>query len=187
MFNPQAALVEVITTDSLTGLANRAEVIARLESALEPNGQPDSQLAVLFCDVDDFKAINDTYGHGVGDVVLTTLAARIRQCVREGDTVGRTGGDEILVLLHGLHTLAEATDIGETIRRHVAKPIVAFGQEINVTVSIGAAFGATGETAKTITARADAAMYEAKTRGNTVVGTPQASTSSPVTDRRTSS
>lgn len=156
--------------DSLTGLANRAEVIARLESALETSHDPGSQPGVLFCDVDHFKGINDTYGHAVGDVVLSTIATRIGQCVRAGDTVGRTGGDEILVLLPGLHNLDEATRIGETIRSHVARPIVAFGQTINVTVSIGAALSAAGETAKDFVARADEAMYEAKARRDAVVG-----------------
>jgi diguanylate cyclase (GGDEF)-like protein len=155
--------------DLLTGLANRGEVIACLESALEPTRGPQSRWGVLFADVDGFKAINDTFGHVVGDMVLTTLASRIRHGVREGDFVGRMGGDEILVLLPGVHSIDEATRIAEKIRRHAAQPLHAAGHTIKVTLSIGAVLAAPGQTASTVLARADAAMYQAKTRRNAVV------------------
>jgi len=158
--------------DALTGLANRAEVIGRLESALEQTPAPGSHLGVLFCDVDHFKIINDTFGHAVGDVVLRTLGCRIRESVREGDTVGRTGGDEILILLPGVHSLDETTRIAEEIRSNVAEPIHESGQTITVTLSIGAALAASGETASTIMARADAAMYGAKARRGAVISIP---------------
>jgi diguanylate cyclase (GGDEF)-like protein len=148
--------------DTLTGLANRAEAIGRLEAAL---GQPHSLgtcVGVLFCDVDHFKKINDTWGHGVGDTVLATLATRIRESVRQEDTVGRTGGDEILVLLPGVHSLDEVAQIAEKIRRRAAEPIRVPGNTIRATLSIGATVGLSGEAVDSITARADAAMYQAK-------------------------
>ncbi len=88
--------------DTLTGLVNRAEALARLDSALNGRRSPGTELGVLFCDVDKFKRINDTWGHDAGDAVLGALADRISQCVRHDDTVGRIGSDEFLVLLPGL-------------------------------------------------------------------------------------
>ncbi len=125
---------------------------------------------MLFCDVDRFKAVNDTWGHTAGDAVLWTVADRISQCVRHGDTVGRTGGDEMLVLLPGLHSLEEATRIGEKILARIAEPIRHSGITLQTTLSIGATVAIPGESVTDTTARADAAMYQAKHRGgNTVV------------------
>lgn len=162
-------LERLARVDTLTGLANRAEAIARMESALEPTRNPGSHLGVLFCDIDGFKAINDTLGHAFGDLVLTTLASRVRQCVRDGDTVGRMGGDEMLVLLPGMHNIDDAIRIAEKIRRHVSEPIQESGRTIKVTLSIGAVLAASGQTASTILARADAAMYQAKARRDAVI------------------
>ena len=156
--------------DTLTGLANRAEAIGRLESALEHPPAFGTHLGILFCDVDHFKDINDTWGHGIGDAVLTTLAARIRESVRQGDTVGRTGGDEILVVLPGLHSIDEVAHIGEKIRCRAAEPIHKSGNTIHATLSIGATIAVPGEPVSSITARADAAMYQAKSGDrNTVI------------------
>ena len=156
--------------DTLTGLANRAEVIGRLESALEQPPAFGTHLGILFCDVDHFKDINDTWGHGIGDGVLTTLAARIRESVRQGDTVGRTGGDEILVVLPGLRSIDDVAHIGEKIRCRAAEPIHESGNTIHATLSIGATIAVPGEPVSSITARADAAMYQAKLGdGNTVI------------------
>lgn len=148
--------------DPLTGLANRAETLARLEAALAHPQPPGKHVGVLFCDVDRFKAINDTWGHGTGDFVLTTLAARIRASVRSGDTVGRTGGDEMLVVLPGIRGADELGQIAEKIRRRAAEPIGVSGNTIHVTVSIGATLALPTESLDAITARADKAMYRAK-------------------------
>ena len=94
--------------DTLTGLANRAEAISRLESALAQPPADGTHLGILFCDIDHFKTINDTFGHGTGDTVLTTVATRIRESVRKGDTVGRTGGDEMLVVLPDVGSMAKS-------------------------------------------------------------------------------
>ncbi len=156
--------------DPLTGLVNRAEAIGRLESALEHPPAFGTHVGILFCDVDHFKNINDTWGHGMGDAVLTTLAARIRGSVRQGDTVGRTGGDEILVVLPGVRSIYDVAHIGEKIRCHAAEPIHESGNTIHATLSIGATIAVSGEPVSSITARADAAMYQAKLGdGNTVI------------------
>ncbi|WP_233211579.1 sensor domain-containing diguanylate cyclase [Mycobacterium sp. shizuoka-1] len=156
--------------DTLTGLVNRAEALHRLESALAGRGAADSHIGVLFCDIDGFKGINDSYGHAVGDSVLTAVAQRIQACVRADDTVGRTGGDEILVVLPGVRSLDEVSTIAEDIRRRAAEPVDYPGGIINATLSIGATLAVPGESATTATARADAAMYRAKQTGrNSVV------------------
>jgi diguanylate cyclase (GGDEF)-like protein/PAS domain S-box-containing protein len=156
--------------DALTGLANRAEAIGRLEAALEQPRGPGIGVGVLFCDVDYFKEINDTWGHGVGDAVLATLAARIRASVRQGDTVGRTGGDEILILLPGVHNIDEVAELAEKIRCRAAEPIQMAETTICATLSIGATIALPGEPVSSITARADAAMYKAKSGDkNTVI------------------
>ncbi len=156
--------------DALTGLANRGEAIARLEAALDHPPALGVHLGILFCDVDRFKEINDSWGHGMGDVVLATLAARIRECVRQGDTVGRTGGDEILVVLPGLRGIDQLSHISEKIRARAAEPIQEPGTTIHATLSIGATLAVPGETVSSVIARADAAMYQAKSGDrNTVV------------------
>ncbi len=158
-------------TDLLTGLVNHGEMTARLESALHDRRFHGEQLGVLFCDADHFKVVNDTWGHPVGDFVLSTVADRIRGCVRADDTVGRMGGDEMLVLLPGVHSVDEVVAIAENIRRRVAEPINHFGRTIQVTVSIGATLAAPDESVRAMTARADAAMYKSKRAGRDTVTT----------------
>ncbi len=169
LIETQEELKRLARIDTLTGLVNHAETIASLESALQDRRRPGSHLGVLFCDADRFKAINDTWGHPVGDVVLSTVAGRIRDCVRGGDTVGRMGGDEMLVLLPGVHDIDEVLDIAEKIRCRVAEPIHHLGQTICATVSIGATLAVSGESVSEMTTRADTAMYEAKQAGRNTV------------------
>ncbi|GJF09611.1 hypothetical protein NGTWS0302_24210 [Mycolicibacterium cyprinidarum] len=155
--------------DTLTGLVNRTEALARLEAAITCTRTPGTELGVLFCDIDRFKTINDTYGHTVGDTVLWTVADRISQCVRHGDTVGRTGGDEMLVLLPDLHSLEEATQIAEKIQACTAAPIHHGSSTFHATLSIGVTLAIPGESVTDATARADAAMYQAKHAGGNTV------------------
>ncbi len=164
-------LRELARFDSVTGLVNRAETMSRLAAALEDPRSPGVRLGVLYCDIDHFKQINDTWGHAVGDAVLSTMAARMRECVHLEDTVGRIGGDEILILLQSIGSTEEAAEVGERIRRIAAEPIHQFGLTIHTTLSIGATTSSVaGEAAATVTARADGAMYQAKQAGrNTVV------------------
>ncbi len=161
----QRRLEQLAKFDSVTGLANRAEAMTRFEFTLSNPRSPGAYLGVLFCDVDHFKGINDSWGHSVGDAVLATVADRIRECVRREDTVGRMGGDEILVLLPGVHNLDEAVQIAEKIRRRVAEPIYQLSQTVFVTLSIGATLTSAGESVTAVTSRADDAMYRAKQSG----------------------
>lgn len=165
LLDKQQQLERLARMDTLTGLVNHAETIARLEAALQNRRVPGPELGVLFCDADHFKAVNDTYGHAVGDAVLSTLAGRIRECVRDGDTVGRIGGDEMMVLLPGVHNVDEVVAIAEKIRRRAAEPIYHHGQAVHATVSIGATLAVTGESVATMITRADSGMYEAKQAG----------------------
>lgn len=155
--------------DTLTGLVNRAETLVRLESALADTRIPGKHVGVLFCDIDHFKSINDTWGHTVGDVVLTTVAGRIGDCLRHDDTVGRMGGDEMLILLRGVHSLDEAADIAEKVRCHVGTPIRHGDHVIRATLSIGVTLAVRGESVSAMTARADDAMYAAKRAGRDTV------------------
>lgn len=168
----QQRLERLARFDTLTGLVNRAEALSRLESALAQPQRDGTHVGVLFCDVDHFKAINDTWGHGMGDFVLASLADRIRGSVRRGDTVGRTGGDEMLVLLPGVHSADELGQIAEKIRSRVAEPIHLSGKTIRATLSIGATLARPAESVDAVIARADEAMYRAKSGDrNTVVPT----------------
>ena len=157
--------------DELTNLLTRRalfESFALLQQRYA-SGSP-SSLCALFCDLDDFKLINDTYGHAFGDRVLRTLAERILSVTRQGDLVARMGGDEVLVVLHDSADLTEAQRIAERIRTTMAAPIPAAGGEVRISASIGVAKVRAGETADALIARADAAMYQAKrARRGTVV------------------
>ncbi|BBY63918.1 hypothetical protein MHEL_21610 [Mycolicibacterium helvum] len=160
-------LRELARFDSVTGLVNRAETMSRFDAALE---NPHVRVGVLYCDIDHFKQINDTWGHAVGDAVLSTIAARMRECVHLDDTVGRIGGDEILILLPGASSTNDVVDVGERIRRLAAEPIHQFGLTLHTTLSIGATTSRLpGETAAAVMARADSAMYQAKQAGRNAV------------------
>ena len=134
------------------------------------------QTAVLWCDIDRFKNVNDTNGHATGDQVLQKLAGRIRSSLRSSDDLAaRMGGDELMVVLHGVRTLQDATDIAEKIRRFAAEPIETAAGPITITLSIGVTLAGPAEAADTVLARADSAMYQAKAAGrNRVVAVPVA-------------
>ena len=151
--------------DQLTGLLNRNEVLERLDAVGGDLRHAGTEAAVLFCDVDGFKAVNDTYGHAIGDIVLRTVAARVRGTVREGDLVARIGGDELLIVLHHLHGVDEALAVADQIRRSVAEPVATAQGPVGVTASIGVAMVVPGDTADAVVARADAAMYRVKEAG----------------------
>jgi len=151
------------THDALTGLANRTLFHRRIADA---GGQPDAGAlaGVLAVDLDDFKIINDTLGHHVGDRVLVTAAERLRGCVRAGsDTVARLGGDEFAVILTGT-TPAEAAATAERIVAALTEPVTVEGHVLVVRASVGVATGPGGQ-ARTLLRAADAAMYEAKRSG----------------------
>jgi diguanylate cyclase (GGDEF)-like protein/PAS domain S-box-containing protein len=144
-------------TDHLTGLPNRDEAMSRLRLLLL--GERPDPIAVAFCDLDDFKTINDTYGHASGDRWLRHVASRIREQLREGDLVARVGGDELLVVLPGVHTLDRALSVCEKLREAL------LSDDALSTVSIGVTLGQPGDDVDAVIARADQAMYRAKQEG----------------------
>jgi diguanylate cyclase (GGDEF)-like protein/PAS domain S-box-containing protein len=154
-------------TDELTRLLNRNEAIERIESLNKHHAR---KIAVLWCDIDRFKVVNDTYGHAAGDTVLKTLADRIRGCLRSPDDIGaRIGGDELLVLLNGVRDLQDAVDVAEKLRRSAAEPIAAAAGPITITLSIGVTLSHPEEGTDALIARADDAMYQAKKCGRNQV------------------
>ena len=155
--------------DALTQLANRGMFADRLNSALDHGAGaggagPNGSLTVLLIDLDDFKSINDTLGHTVGDHVLTAVGERIRHCVRPEDTVARFGGDEFAVLLR--HAWPSAIDdIAEHILDSLSHPVVVDGYELLVQASIGLADAQPGDDPEALLRNADIAMYTAKDTG----------------------
>jgi diguanylate cyclase (GGDEF)-like protein len=152
--------------DSLTGLANRAMFRERLVLALDAHRHRDQPLAVLFADLDDFKLINDSFGHAMGDRVLRAIADRTIACVGPDDLVARLGGDEFAVLLDP-SSAGEAEEIGHRILAELREPFLIDGHAIGVGASIGLVVPDRGEplSADTLLRRADAAMYSSKRRG----------------------
>lgn len=152
--------------DTITGLANRALFNDRIEQALAQSERHERAFAVLFIDLDKFKAINDAFGHGAGDKVLQTVATRLQACVREEDTVSRIGGDEFLCLLMEVNDEADVAHIAEAIVRTTAE-IVPLGEtQLKVTASIGIAiYPRDGTTAEALIKNADSSMYRAKQKG----------------------
>jgi len=156
--------------DVLTGLPNRALFLDRAQRALISDRDP-TNVALLFLDLDDFKQVNDTYGHVVGDRVLAELGARLAACIRPSDTAARMGGDEFAVLLDGAIGALTTQEIAQRIATTLAEPIVIEAHEIVVRVSIGIASaeagsaGAASEEAVALLGRADIAMYWAKSEG----------------------
>lgn len=165
----EAAVARLARFDTLTGLANRREALNRFAVRQSQKRDAGGGSAVLFCDVDRFKSINDTYGHAAGDEVLRTLANRMRASVRSDDICARMGGDELLVILEGVHALEQAHAIAEKIRLAAEQPIPAGDSEVNTSLSIGVAMTQSGEAFDQVMARADAAMYEAKKKGRNQV------------------
>lgn len=162
------------TYDSLTGALLRDSAFERLQAIGQQPRVAGIETAVLFVDIDRFKAVNDTMGHSAGDAVLRAVAERIRSALRSGDSVARMGGDEFLVVLEGLHDLDEAVAIANKIRNTCATPVATPEGGVSVSLSIGITLSGNAESSDAIVARADAAMYEAKNAGrNRVVTAPK--------------
>jgi diguanylate cyclase (GGDEF)-like protein len=162
----EAALQHMARHDPLTALPNRAVVLERLRTSLAGARRDDRQLAVLFIDLDDFKQVNDRFGHPAGDQLLQEVAARMRACVREADTVGRMGGDEFMVILHDISQADQAPLAAEKIRLALEQPFEWGGQRIHVSASIGVATcPGHGNDDQQLVHGADEAMYAAKHAG----------------------
>ncbi|OAI02322.1 diguanylate cyclase [Methylomonas methanica] len=154
------------THDSLTGLPNRALIRERLTNALQRTRRHGANVGLLFIDLDDFKSINDTYGHEMGDLLLKTIAARLIELIRPGDTLARLAGDEFVVLCEQIEQPTSLSLIAERINAELRQCIELNGHSLYVTTSIGIAAGH-GSTHSTddLLRYADTAMYEVKQKG----------------------
>jgi diguanylate cyclase (GGDEF)-like protein/PAS domain S-box-containing protein len=161
--------------DPLTRLPNRRLLLDRLHQALATSARRQRQGALLFIDLDNFKTLNDTLGHNLGDSLLQQVAQRLASCVREGDTVARLGGDEFVVILEDLdpapnEAAAQAKAVGEKIRAALNRTYLLSGRDSHSTPSVGVAlFGNKQETVEQMLKQADLAMYQAKSAGRNVV------------------
>jgi len=159
--------------DRLTGLMNRASMETKLTEVMTRTPRSGALIGVLYCDIDDFKLINDNYGHKAGDIVLMVSAKRITRILRPSDVVARIGGDEIVVILDGVSTIADCVRVGETLRAALAEPLDVDGRAISTSISVGAAIGQPGELPQDLLDRADASLYRAKrARHNDAVPVP---------------
>ncbi|NRF68051.1 EAL domain-containing protein [Aquincola sp. S2] len=152
--------------DALTGLPNRTLLCDRIEQSISQARRNDAQVALLFVDLDHFKNINDSLGHGAGDRLLVAVAERLQHCLREGDTVARLGGDEFVVALPALHDSADIIAIGHKLLRALRAPFQIGADALHMTGSIGiAVYPDDGTDAEALMRAADAAMYHAKEQG----------------------
>jgi diguanylate cyclase (GGDEF)-like protein/PAS domain S-box-containing protein len=149
--------------DSMTGLLNRASFTEHVTAALAARG--DRAVAVLFIDLDHFKVVNDSLGHALGDVLVTTVAQRLRSTLRPDNVIARFGGDEFVVLCPNIAGEDAAAAIARRLLDAVAEPVAMMTEEIFVSASIGIAVAGAEDTAETLLRHADAAMYRAKNDG----------------------
>jgi diguanylate cyclase (GGDEF)-like protein len=162
----EARLAYLAQFDPLTGLPNRALLADRFSQMIMQAARRGSPLAVLFIDLDQFKAVNDTLGHAGGDGLLKQVAVRLQSAVRPGDTVARISGDEFAIVLADLARPEDAALVAQKLVDGLATAVEVEGKEVFVTASVGiAAFPADGADAETLIGAADAAMYRAKQSG----------------------
>ncbi len=162
------------THDALTDLPNRAMFMDRLQHATERAKRERTMLAVLFIDLDGFKAVNDAFGHAGGDQLLKQAAGRLRRCARSADTVSRIGGDEFVVLLEGVKDVhQEVVTVVRRIAESLVAPYVLERGEVSVGSSIGVALnGIEMRAAEDLLREADNAMYQAKGRAKHATRSP---------------
>lgn len=154
------------THDNLTGLPNRALLFDRLEQIIRSSRRAKQRFALFFIDLDDFKRINDTYGHLVGDQVLKDVSGFLRDAVRDSDTVARLAGDEFTIILENVQAIGNVETIARKTLAAASRPIEISGETIIMTVSIGVSFFPDhGDDAETLFKKADAAMYRIKEDG----------------------
>jgi diguanylate cyclase (GGDEF)-like protein len=150
----------------LTGLPNRALLLDRLEQALLQRATREEPVAVLLLDLDNFKVINDSLGHQVGDRLLVEVSQLLTTCVRPGDTVARLGGDEFVVLLPAVHSVDEAQHVAERIARDFQEPFTLAGRQVVVSTSVGVVVSQSHtDRPEELLRSADVALYRAKDAG----------------------
>jgi diguanylate cyclase (GGDEF)-like protein len=156
------------THDALTGLPNRTLLFSRIKDALLPSATSERSVAVLFCDLDRFKAVNDSLGHPAGDRLLAEVGTRLMSTVRGSDTVARLGGDEFVILAPALAESEDAVRLAERIREAISEPYSIDGKEVFVGASIGIAYADFDNfTPETLVRQSDVAMFHAKEDSDT--------------------
>jgi diguanylate cyclase (GGDEF)-like protein/PAS domain S-box-containing protein len=156
----------VASHDPLTGLFNRSMFSERLQQALAQATRFERSLALLFIDLDGFKTVNDTIGHNGGDLLLSELATRLRTTLREGDVIGRMGGDEFVVLIEEFTEPVRVAEVAKKVLETVGRSFQLQGREFEVTASLGISiFPEDGQDAQTLLKNADIAMYLVKQQG----------------------
>ncbi|WP_404340045.1 diguanylate cyclase domain-containing protein [Pseudoalteromonas mariniglutinosa] len=162
----EVRLLHMAGHDELTNLPNRSLLLDRLNTSLVRAERDHTNLTLLFIDIDGFKEVNDKYGHAAGDRVLQNIAARLVHAVRKSDTVGRLGGDEFLVILHGITVKADVISLVETIRQQLCLPLTYQQHNLEFSASIGVVqYPDQQEDAEQLIKFADRAMYQAKLLG----------------------
>lgn len=151
--------------DSLTDLPNRSLFTDLLERAVQKANQDEKSVAVLFLDLDNFKVVNDSLGHEIGDKLLVGVGERIGKCLRSEDIVARLGGDEFTVLLPDLDDFSEVLQVAERITATLKQPLTIGAHELRASASVGISLGKTGADSEAILQEADMAMYRAKQAG----------------------
>ncbi|WBV65807.1 GGDEF domain-containing protein [Legionella pneumophila] len=157
------------TFDNLTNLPNRLYAVNKLERAISKSHINNQKLAVLFLDLDEFKQINDSLGHAIGDLLLKALSERFLSMIRQTDTIARLGGDEFMMILENIMQDKDAESIAKKCREICSQPFVIESQELLVSTSIGIAiYPEHGKDAKTLMRNADTAMYQSKIRAKII-------------------
>jgi diguanylate cyclase (GGDEF)-like protein len=161
----RAELEARASVDALTGCMNRSAVMSALEAMLADESTTDGDgLAAVFIDLDDFKSVNDQFGHAVGDLYLAAVGGRLQHVVRGDDVVGRLGGDEFLLVCTSIRNDEEARSLGDRVAATITSPITIGGVSLTPTASVGVAWTTIrrGIDADALIAESDAAMYVAK-------------------------
>jgi diguanylate cyclase (GGDEF)-like protein len=161
------ALEHLALHDPLTGLANRVLFEERVRDELRRRGRTGRDVAVVYADLDGFKEVNDTWGHAAGDILLTTVAGRLRECVRPGDIVARLGGDEFAICCPDLAGQEDALAVAHRLIDDATAPVPVGSALVRVSVAVGVALASVDEPedGAQLIARADLAMYAAKASG----------------------
>jgi diguanylate cyclase (GGDEF)-like protein len=152
--------------DALTGLPNRSLLEDRVAQAMNRANRAHRSIAVMFVDLDRFKPVNDRFGHRVGDELLKTVAKRLTDCVRKGDTVARTGGDEFIIVLGEISSVNDVAVVSKKVLDELSRPVLVSRHELHISCSIGISlYPNDGTDMNTLIMNADMAMYHAKNSG----------------------